>query len=472
MIVAAGLQYILMVRRIATFPGFAVGTFLGAGGRVRVGGVTVDSPFWDIVFPMQRKFKYLAPSSLRALFVGLALGIGLGLFAGTGDASAAAIGSAKQIVNKVFGKTLTRTIRAGEEMNANQRIRTGRDSAADILFLDDTTLFIGELTNLVLDEMVYDAGASKVSGSLELLKGVLRFASARSVKVGLNIKTAHGGFGVRGTAFDLLTSAAATEITVHEGQVAIQTPFGNANVGSGEVYQLTAAAAPVELAESSPGMQRSVAKMLGLLDAASDEPMRTKVAAAERVKRRSKAQDKAKTEQGPKPETVAVLAQDQGALKKAIQGKNPANLIYLDTTAGLLVIETLPKLAPAHVRRIKNLVRAKFYDGLIFHNVVANFAAETGDPAGSGLGGSGQKLKAEFSDTRFVRGVVGMKRSRGDKDSADSQFFITSVRPRIWTVNIRSGAESSTVSAIPIICKKARRPTIRTASPPCASAPT
>ena len=156
----------------------------------------------------------------------------------------AAIGNAKQIVNKVFGRTLTRTIRAGEAMNANQRIRTGRDSAADILFLDDTTLFVGELTSLVLDELVYDAAAAKVSGSLELLKGILRFASAPLVQVDLNIKTVHGGFGIRGTAFDLLTSAAATEIAVHEGQVAIQTPFGNANVGAGEVYQLTAAAGP------------------------------------------------------------------------------------------------------------------------------------------------------------------------------------------------------------------------------------
>ncbi len=374
---------------------------------------------------MRRKLKYLAPSSLRALFVGLALGIGLGLWADTGGASAAAIGSAKQIVNKVFGRTLTRTIRAGEAMNANQRIRTGRDSAADILFLDDTTLFVGELTSLVLDELVYDAAAAKVSGSLELLKGILRFASAPLVQVDLNIKTVHGGFGIRGTAFDLLTSAAATEIAVHEGQVAIQTPFGNANVGAGEVYQLTAAAGPAALAETSPGMQRSVAKMLSLLDAARDEPMRSKAAAAEKAKTQEKAKVKTAAKQEPKTETVAALAQDQTALKKAVQGKNPANLIYLDTTAGLLVIETLPKLAPAHVPRIKDLVRAKFYDGLIFHNVVANFAAETGDPAGSGLGGSGQKLKAEFSDTKFVRGVVGMKRSRGDQDSADSQFFIT-----------------------------------------------
>ena len=360
-------------------------------------------------------------------FAAIILTLGLGLSAGAPDASAAAIGNAKQIVNKVFGRTLTRSIRAGEDMSANQRIRTGRESAADILFVDDTTLFVGELSSIVLDEMVFDNGANQVSGSLELLKGVLRFASAAAVKVDLKIKTEHGAFGIRGTAFDLLTSRAATEIAVHEGQVAIQTPFGNASVGAGEVYRLTAAAAPVELAEASPAMVETVAKMIGLLDTTNDEPMRSK-AAAKKSKAQDEPQEKAevKPQAKPKPktETVAALTQDEAALKKAIAGRNKANLIYLDTTAGRLVIETLPKLAPEHVKRIKDLVRAKFYDGLTFHNVVANFAAETGDPGGSGSGGSGQKLKAEISSTKFVRGVVGMKRNRNDKDSADSQFFI------------------------------------------------
>ncbi len=365
---------------------------------------------------MFKRFKIVA------IFLVLALGISVG----APGASAAAIGNAKQIVNKVFGRTLTRSIRAGEDMNANQRIRTGRDSAAAIMFVDDTTLLVGELSSIVLDEMVFDNGANQVTGSLELLKGVLRFASAAAVKVDLKIKTEHGAFGIRGTAFDLLTSQQVTEIAVHEGQVAISTPFGNAYVGAGEVYRLTAAAAPVELTEASPAMVETVAKMIGLLDTTNDEPLRSK-AAAKKAKAQEKPQEKteAKPEAKPKTETVAALTPDEAALKKAIAGKSKANLIYLDTTAGRLVIEALPKLAPEHVKRIKDLVRAKFYDGLIFHNVVANFAAETGDPVGTGSGGSGQILKAEISSTKFVRGVVGMKRDRNDKDSADSQFFIT-----------------------------------------------
>ena len=363
----------------------------------------------------------LGSNSLRHLAIAAALGLGLACLPGGDGASAAAIGSAKQIVNKVFGNTLTKTIRAGENMNANQRVRTGRESAADILFVDQSTLFLGELSSVVLDELVYDPKASKVTGSLELLKGLLRFASVASVKLDVNIKTAHGGFGVRGTAFDLLTSNQATEIAVHEGAVEVQSPFGNANVAAGEVYRLTAAAAPVALDEPSPAMRRSVTKMLGLLQVDKDEPMRSKAA----LPKKSEAKAKPESKKEPQSKTVAALSRDEAALNKAIRGKDPANLIYMDTSVGRLVIETLPGLAPRHVRRIKELVRAKFYDGLIFHNVVADFAAETGDPDGSGLGGSGQNLKAEFSDARFVRGVVGMKHARGDDDSADSQFFIT-----------------------------------------------
>ena len=99
------------------------------------------------------------------------------------------------------------------------------------------------------------------------------------------------------------------------------------------------------------------------------------------------------------------------------------NTLYLDVPKGRVVIELRPDLAPATVARIKELARAHFYDGLKFHRVIDGFMAQTGDPRGDGTGGSGKKLKAEFSDTRFVRGTVGMARAQ-DPDSADSQFFI------------------------------------------------
>ena len=99
------------------------------------------------------------------------------------------------------------------------------------------------------------------------------------------------------------------------------------------------------------------------------------------------------------------------------------NTLYLDLKYGRVVIELRPDLAPNHVRRIKELTRQGFYDGLKFHRVMPGFMAQTGDPRGDGTGGSGKKLKAEFSREPHVRGTVSMARAR-NPDSADSQFFI------------------------------------------------
>ncbi len=99
------------------------------------------------------------------------------------------------------------------------------------------------------------------------------------------------------------------------------------------------------------------------------------------------------------------------------------NTLYMDVPAGRVTIELRPDLAPKTVARIKELVRQHFYDGIVFHRVIDGFMAQTGDPTGTGMGGSGKKLKAEFTDTPFVRGTLGMARAQ-DPDSADSQFFI------------------------------------------------
>jgi peptidylprolyl isomerase len=99
------------------------------------------------------------------------------------------------------------------------------------------------------------------------------------------------------------------------------------------------------------------------------------------------------------------------------------NTLYMDVPAGRVTIELRPDLAPNTVARIKELVRQHFYDGIVFHRVIDGFMAQTGDPTGTGMGGSGKKLKAEFTDTPFVRGTLGMARAQSP-DSADSQFFI------------------------------------------------
>ena len=99
------------------------------------------------------------------------------------------------------------------------------------------------------------------------------------------------------------------------------------------------------------------------------------------------------------------------------------NMLYLDLKDGRVVIKMRPDLAPNHVARIKELTREGFYDGVVFHRVIDGFMAQTGDPTGTGRGGSGQNLDAEFSNEPHVRGVLSMARAQ-DPDSADSQFFI------------------------------------------------
>jgi peptidylprolyl isomerase len=99
------------------------------------------------------------------------------------------------------------------------------------------------------------------------------------------------------------------------------------------------------------------------------------------------------------------------------------NTLLLETSKGPVTIRMRPDLAPGHVARIKELVRSGFYDGLKFHRVIDGFMAQTGCPHGSGTGGSGQKLKAEFSKEKHLRGTVSMARAQSP-DSGDSQFFI------------------------------------------------
>ncbi len=107
----------------------------------------------------------------------------------------------------------------------------------------------------------------------------------------------------------------------------------------------------------------------------------------------------------------------------AVAASDPENTLYMELKDGRVVIEMRPDLAPNHVKRIKELVRKKFYDGVVFHRVIAGFMAQTGDPTGTGMGGSGQNIKAEFNSAPHVRGAVSMARA-ASPDSADSQFFI------------------------------------------------
>lgn len=99
------------------------------------------------------------------------------------------------------------------------------------------------------------------------------------------------------------------------------------------------------------------------------------------------------------------------------------NTLYLDLKDGRVTIKMFPEVAPNHIAQIKRLTREGYYDGIIFHRVIEGFMAQTGDPTGTGSGGSGTNLDAEFSDLPHYKGMVSMARAT-DPNSADSQFFI------------------------------------------------
>jgi cyclophilin family peptidyl-prolyl cis-trans isomerase len=104
--------------------------------------------------------------------------------------------------------------------------------------------------------------------------------------------------------------------------------------------------------------------------------------------------------------------------------RDPENTLILDLKTGPVVIALRPDVAPEHVERIKTLTRQGFYDGVVFHRVIPGFMAQTGDPTGTGSGGSDlPNLKAEFSNVSHKRGTVSAARS-GNPNSANSQFFI------------------------------------------------
>ena len=100
------------------------------------------------------------------------------------------------------------------------------------------------------------------------------------------------------------------------------------------------------------------------------------------------------------------------------------NTLYIDLKDGRVTVRLRPDIAPLHVAQIKTLAKQHFYDGIVFHRVIAGFMAQTGDPTGTGMGGSKlPNIKAEFTQTPFRRGTLGMARSQLP-DSANSQFFI------------------------------------------------
>src|SRR3954467_8276242 len=121
---------------------------------------------------------------------------------------------------------------------------------------------------------------------------------------------------------------------------------------------------------------------------------------------------------------AVALALTAAAPALAQPAADPQNTVYLTTKDGRITIRLRPDLAPKHVEQIKALTKRGFYNGIVFHRVIPGFMAQTGDPTGTGTGGSDlPNLPAEFTQEPFKRGSVGMARS-SSPNSANSQFFI------------------------------------------------
>ena len=303
--------------------------------------------------------------------------------------SASQIGIAETIVNKVYLDSLLSGVKRGQKLYQGQKIRTSMNSSAELLLSDKTFLYLGERSDIKLTRFFLGTGTSNDINQLELVRGLLRFASAGIKKNNFSIRTQNASVGVRGTNFDIMFNKHGTEVSVNRGTIDVTTPSGSIMVKAGQVYRVPLAGVQKFSLSISPAMKRAIGKL--------------------------------KKQIKPKSELAAIDKQEKGV---KVQSSDAKNKLYMDLSLGRVVIRMLPKIAPNHVKRKSELVKKKFYDGLIFHNVVPGFVAETGDPSGTGVGGTGETLLAELSNTPFVRGLVGMKRDRNDLNSGDSQFFI------------------------------------------------
>lgn len=312
--------------------------------------------------------------------------------------AAESVGTIRQATNKVYGATLDRALRSGEAIVPHQTLSSATESGASVHLADDTMLFIGEQTALKLDHFTYDSRAKRASGALDLARGLIRVLP-EGAKTSLVIRTDHASLAAEGAAFDVLALPGATELAVHRGSVAVSGRYGGTTVNRGEIFRIVMGAPPTGLAALSLEMMVAQKQLMGALDGSEVSPQ-----AAQAKQELTKALD---------------AIEGTPAFKDAIKGKKMENVVYLDTTAGRIAIEMLPDQAPRHVADIKDLLRAKFYDGQSFTNVVPGFVAEAGDASAKA-----DTIKTEPAKIGFARGVVGMKHARAKSEDSPAQFFI------------------------------------------------
>ena len=237
------------------------------------------------------------------------------------------------MVNEVYGNSVLKRMKSGELLVFNQKIRTGVESAADLIFLDDSELVIGERAEVTIDEFVYDPDTNVAKGAVNVAKGVLRFASA-SAKLDVSLKTRTATIGIRGTVFDVLASSRSTEIAVLEGAVEVVSRFGREIVNQGQVLSVSDTGGPSLSTRASDEMRTAVSRMFATLGPVDDAGRAVQWA----------------SQQGEAHSTTTPSATDSAVLTQVVSGKDLENLLFLDLVYGRVVIEMRPDLAPATSR--------------------------------------------------------------------------------------------------------------------------
>ncbi len=311
------------------------------------------------------------------------------------------IGVVETAVRDVTGAN-ARQIDGGDSVFHLETVKTGPGSAAAIALLDDSHLTIGADAEVLLDSLVYDPNTATVEGVIDMVAGIIHFRSS-GVTMKLTIDTPTATIGVRGTEFDVLADDVRTEVAVQEGTVEVTSPAGIQPVTAGEVYSVDRNGEASLGTATSPEMNAAVAGMYASLseDVESSDP-----------------------------QTAALTppAEEVEEALEAVEQRNPGadlgNMLFLELDGGLVIIETLPELAPNHAEQVKALARQGAYDEARFEFVRRGYAAEIAFKGRESGIGSGQTIPAEITDTRFTRGIVGMSRPPDDPDGATGAFFI------------------------------------------------
>ena len=203
--------------------------------------------------------------------IGFSTILAISMFA-TGTHSAIEIGVADIVVGDVYGRNLSKRMTAGEKLIYNQKVRTGRNSSTTLEFSDKTRMTMGERAEMLLDDMVYDPNSENLNGVVQLTRGILRFASSKTAKVDLKVRTPAAVIGIRGTAFDVLADPRKTEVSVIVGSVQVSSQFGSQEVGPGQTFAVQSRSGAKFTPVQSAEMAAAITKMLSMISAEQTMP--------------------------------------------------------------------------------------------------------------------------------------------------------------------------------------------------------